>query len=195
MLNNLHQRIILAILIPMPLSAVNAQFINAPITKVGGFIYLNKHDNPAGRAYSFNLEREMAFGQSGALTHGPRMDYQSYTNYSTPQARLAIGYQLKFYPLHRRNTRPFGGVFAGVDAFYYVKVDNRSMYGPGVGALVGYQYLFKKKFSLAFEAGSVYFQNVNENVSPYLRTNELDRYFDFFLNIKIGIRKSAKDRT
>lgn len=191
MLNKLCKPLIVTILLSPLFREADAQFRNGSITKVGGFVYFNKHDDPVGRTYSLNLEREKTLLHNGAITHGPRMDYQGYTR-TSEQTRLGVGYDLKVYPLHGRNARPYHGVFAGVILFYYLKIDNRSMYGPGGGALLGYQHLFKNSLSLALEGGPVYFQNVNKNVNPYLRTNELDRYFDFFANIKIGIRKSGK---
>ena len=124
---------------------------------------------------------------------GPRLDYlyirylQGNTYSGDIGGKLHIGYQLKFYPFGGKSRVPYQGVFIGVEPLFLMKRpgDDLFRYGPGLGALAGYQHVLKERFSLAFEASMVYFQNINESRPP---KNPEDRYFELYACIKFGLR-------
>jgi hypothetical protein len=61
----------------------------------------------------------------------------------------------------------------------------KSRYGPGITPLLGYQQVIEKKYSISFEGGVPYIQDLNHR-SP--AQNPEGRYFYVFLNFKLGIR-------
>lgn len=149
------------------------------LTKLGGIFQFN----PSG--YSINFEHERGFLKNSRFTHGLRVDFNKISPY--PQKffpgveNLVLGYQLKLYPFSKEE---FRGFFTGVYPCYFVKRKDRYRYGPGLGGLIGYQYI-RKRLSLSIESSIVYMQNVNEKVPS---KNPEDRYFFLFLNIKAGLR-------
>ncbi len=166
-----------------------SQSDNRSLTKGGGYLNFN---HPSGfSGFFFSLENERAFKTNSFLTHGPRLDYnRAKRSYSFPGIEnLVLGYELKFYPFHYIKHKPYQGIFIGVYPCYFTPINQVYKYGPGLGSLMGYQYVFKDKISLSFEASVIYMQNVNE-ITRY-RTNSQDRYFYITPSLKIGFKLGA----
>ena len=163
-----------------------------PLIKVGGYTYFS-HSRYLG--FSVNLEYEKTFKRKEFLTHGPRLDYYRMRPYPEKYfygiENLSLGYELKVYPFYYRSHKPYHGISLGLYPCYYVKTNQYYRYGPGLGSLFGYQYLFKNKVSAAIETSVIYFQNVNPNV---YKKNPVDRYYLLFISIKVGLKlRSGKD--
>ena len=167
-----------------------SQSDNRSINKIGGFPVLAEGKLTG---YFFSLDRESIFKNKRSFTHGPRLDYDrdgiDLRKRFPGMENLVIGYQFKFYPFHYIKQKAYQGTFIGVYPCYFTPINELYKNGPGLGSLLGYQYLFKDKISLSFEASVIYMQNVNE-ITPY-RTNSQDRYFYITPSIKIGFKLGA----
>jgi hypothetical protein len=152
-----------------------------PLLKAGGFVYFYRGEY---NGFSANVEFEKAFTRSHFLTSGPRIDY---INYPGNDNSLMLAYDLKFYPFYWKNRRPYQGMFIGVDLVYFLKNSDTysSRYGPGIGSLIGYQYLIKDKVSLSIEGNVIYMHDLSETA---VQTNLRHNYFDEFLSVKVGFR-------
>ena len=163
-----------------------------PLIKGGGYVYFS---NSRYLGFSVNLEYEKTFKRKEFLTHGPRLDYYRMRPYPEKYfyglENLSLGYELKVYPFYYRSHKPYHGISLGLYPCYYVKTNQYYRYGPGLGSLFGYQYLFKNKISAAIETSVIYFQNINQSV---YKKNPVDRYYFFFISIKVGLKlRSGKD--
>lgn len=138
--------------------------------------------------FSLSLELESSF-KSQFFSHGPRLDYTRIypipEKYFLGRENLLVGYQVKYYPLQTNKKRQYHGPFIGGYPFYNMPVFPIHRNGPGLGTVIGYQHVFRDKYSLSFEASILYFQNMNESVP---RKNPADRYFFFNATLKFGIR-------
>jgi hypothetical protein len=160
----------------------------SPLLKIGGFVYFT-HSEYSGFSANFEYERTW---RKESFTSGPRLDYTftknlGYTYTGDIGPKLYLGYELKFYPFYQKYKSPYRGIFLGIEPLILTKRPNNDSfrYGPGVGALAGYQYIFNDKISLSFEGSVVYFQNLNEDRA---KKNPQDRYFSTYVTIKVGIR-------
>jgi hypothetical protein len=152
------------------------------LLKAGLFI-VPYHQTP--ELSSLHVELEKPFPRKKFLTLGPRLDYLRPMNDS--QGNLFIGYAFKLYPLHWKLQKSFQGPFIGFEPMVLVntRADRKSRYGPGITPLLGYQQVIEKKYSISFEGGVPYIQDLNHR-SP--AQNPEGRYFYVFLNFKLGIR-------
>ena len=152
-----------------------------PLIKVGGFIY---PDSSRYGGFSLHLELERTFRRAQYLSGGVRLDYLNFEDFF--DKNIFIGYQLKFYPFYWKSKKPYQGFFIGVDPLYLVQKGNDySRYGPGLGALIGYQHIIKNKFSVGIEPGGAYIIDLNGD-SP--QNNPDNEYFYFFIALKFGIK-------
>lgn len=153
----------------------------SPLIKAGGFVYF-LHGNYNG--FSVHLEYERAFKHAPFLTSGPRLDY---TNFEYSLGDLMLAYDLKLYPFYGARKKSYHGLFMGIDITYLVKSQHvdKARYGPGIGSLFGYQYLFKDKVSLCLEGSMIYLQDLNENAPQH---NPANRYLYVFACIKAGVK-------
>lgn len=159
------------------------------VLKLGGFINFT-HSRYSGFTANFELER--AWARKPSFTSGPRLDFTfvkdlGYICSGDIGRKYYVGYEFKFYPFYRESKGPYHGVFIGIEPLLLTKRTNDKYfrYGPGLGALGGYQHAFKGKFLLSLEGNMTYFQNINNERPP---SNAQDRYFSLFICIKGGIR-------
>lgn len=164
-----------------------SQIDNRSINKIGGFPVLA---DGKLTGYFFSLDRESIFKNKRSFTHGPRLNYDTdgmdLRKRFPGMENLVIGYQFKFYPFHYIKQKPYQGIFIGIYPCYFTPINELYKNGPGLGSLLGYQYVFKDKISLSFEASVIYMQNVNKT-TPY-STNSQDRYFYITPSVKIGFK-------
>ena len=163
-----------------------------PVTKIGGFVKFLHTSGVSG--YYLNFERERAFKKNLSFSHGLRIDYtKSNPYYSTTatSARfsqglhyLSFGYQIKFYPFYFKSHKPHYGIFIGIDPCYFTPIDKRYINGPGLGSLIGYQYVFKNRIYVGLEGSIGYMLNVNRYA--LFQPSDTNGYFFQFGNIKIG---------
>lgn len=154
------------------------------VIKGGGFIFYSKGGYTG---YTLNAETERAFNDIYRFTHGLRIDY----DWGKPNPEklfpgvenLIFGYDFKFYPFKRKASKPYQGVFLGLNPCYFYNINSKYKYGPGIGSILGYQYLLKDRFTLSSEFTMTYMQNINDYA---LQTNSQDRYFYLFFNVKFG---------
>lgn len=171
--------------------SVNAfsQTERRPLLKVGGFVYFTKSEYSG---FSVHFEFERTWKQNQRFTSGPRLDYTftkdlgyNYTGDIGP--KVYVGYELKYYPFQNKLEYPYQGVFVGIEPLILMHKPSSDFYryGPGLGALLGYQHLIKKKYSLGLEGSLIYFQNLNKERPP---DNSEDRYYSLYACLKVGIR-------
>ena len=159
-----------------------------PLLKIGGFIYINPNKNNfypyVFIGNSLNIEYEKAFRKNQFLTYGLRLDYL----YQKPiwSRNLYLGCELKFYPIFIKKNKPYQGLFMGINSFYIFKDQKNDFnkYGPGIGIILGWQFLIRNKISLSYEIIMNYYQNLNE----LSKKNPQNRYFGFVESIKIGFK-------
>lgn len=159
-----------------------AQVDESPVTKIGGWYYFN---SPSYNTLS--VERERSIRQSLTFTHGPRLDL----NFGETSGLLsmAMGYQFKYYPFSLLREKPSRGVFLGLEPCYFIKVREQTVYGPGIGTLLGYQLWIKNKVAVSLETSLKYMQNMNPNaLGVYLNS----WYLHSFLFLKVGMRIDRK---
>jgi hypothetical protein len=155
------------------------------VIKGGGFVFYSKGDYTG---YTLNAETERAFNHTYRFTRGLRIDY----DWGKPKPEkmfpgienLIFGYDFKFYPFKREASKTYQGVFLGLNPCYFYNINSKYKYGPGVGTILGYQYLLKDRFTLSSEFTMTYMQNINDNA---VQTNSQDRYFYLFFNVKFGV--------
>ena len=154
------------------------------LVKAGGFIYF-LHSQYNG--FSTHVELEKAFKRAEFLTSGPRLDY---VNFDYSPSDLMLAYDLKLYPFYWIKKKPYHGMFIGVDVTYLLKTNDihYSRFGPGVGALLGYQHVFKDKFFLSLEGSMIYVQDLNDKAPQH---NAAHRYLYVFACIKGGWKISG----
>ena len=153
--------------------------------KGGGFVFYSKGDYTG---FTLNAETERALNHKYRFTSGLRIDY----DWGKPKPEkmfpgienLIFGYDFKFYPFKRKTSKPYQGVFLGLNPCYFYNINTMYKYGPGVGSILGYQYLLKDRFTLSSEFTLTYMQNINDNA---LQTNSQDLYFYLFFNVKFGV--------
>ncbi len=168
-----------------------SQSDNRPLTKIGG--YTSFKEAPS---IILNLEQERVFMKHKYFTSGPRIDYYKFnpffkpTKFSFGTENLILAYEVKVYPFYFKSHKTYQGFFLGIDLCYFTPINKKYFYGPGAGALIGYQYVFKNRFSLGVEGSVIYMQNVNKS-SPF-RNNPEDRYFFIIPSIKAGLKLGAK---
>ncbi|MBL7870288.1 MAG: hypothetical protein JNM78_01655 [Cyclobacteriaceae bacterium] len=168
-------------------SEIKGQNIQRPLSKIGGYpIFSYGHVS----GFFFSLESERVFKTNNYFTHGPRLDYDK--DGKDPKKlfpgieNLVLGYQLKAYPFHFKNRKSYQGIFIGAYPCYFLPINKLYKNGPGLGSVIGYQYVLKDKISLSAETSMIYMQNVNET-TPY-STNSKDRYFYITPSFKIGFK-------
>jgi len=157
-----------------------------PLLKAGGFIYAS---TSGYNGFSFHLEFERTFKRLEYLTTAPRIDYVNINRY--PEKNLFVGYEVKFYPLYWKFREAYRGISIGVEPLMLIKSEAvpYARYGPGLGSLIGYQYLFKDKISVGLEGSMIYLQNLNKDSKQYPGyVHPSERYFYFFACLKLGIR-------
>lgn len=164
---------------------------NRPLTKIGGYTTFKE-----APTIIFNLEQERVFMKHKYFTCGHRIDYYKFNPFFTPTKfsfgteNLILAYEVKVYPFYFKSHKTYQGFFLGIDLCYFTPINKKYFYGPGAGALIGYQYVFRNKFSLGVEGSVIYMQNVNKS-SPF-RKNPEDRYFYIIPSIKAGLKLGAK---
>jgi len=152
--------------------------------KAGGFLHF--YSGHYG-GFSAHLELERAFRSKEFLTSGPRLEYTQYESAGRRGDQyLYVGYAFKFYPLYWKFHKPYQGVFIGGEPMLLLKGTNRyARYGPGAGAILGYQHLFHNRISAGIDASMRYLQNLNAKAVKF---NQEDHYFSGFVSINIGLK-------
>ncbi len=161
------------------------QLSDKSLKKIGG--YLNPNHFSQSYGFTLSVELEKAFVNS-KLTHGFRLDYMRARPFATPNKfftgyeNLIVGYNLKVYPFLNSSNGNYKGYFIGLHPSFFVKVQDRYRYGPGIGLLTGYQAWIKRKFTICPELGIIYMKNVNNKIY----SNSRDLYFYSLISVKVG---------
>ena len=164
------------------------------LIKAGGYLNFNHSSGFSG--FIFSLEKERTFKKNMSFTHGPRLDYDKAKRDLSKNfpgiENLIVGYGLKFYPFYFKSHKPYKGIFIGLYPCYFMPINIRYKYGPGVGSPIGYQHVFKDKISLGFEGSVIYMRNINENA--FYQSNPKNKYYYFLLCFKVGLKLNHKTR-
>lgn len=157
-----------------------------PLLKFGGFPYFERSSYSG---FSLHLSSERAFRKRQYFTSGPRIDYVNLSDF--PDKNLSIGYEVKFYPFYWKHRQPYRGLYVSVEPLVLIKTDFNpgAKFGPGLGLLLGYQYLIEDKISLGLEACMGHFKNLNKEALQYPgSSNSEERYFYFLACFKVGFK-------